>query len=108
MKISINIDPTDKILLKRSLNKHGKAEQYMTSEIRRLSDPYVPFDQGFLKNTAIEGKGYIEYQGPYARRQWHEHKGKGLRGREWVLRMWGDRGKEIVRSVAAFAGGKAK
>lgn len=107
-KVKINIDSTEKILLKRGLDKNGKAQKFMTHEIRRMSDKYVPFRNGPLKNSAVEKPGSIEYVQPYSRRQWHEHKGKGLRGRQWCLRMWSDRGKEIVKSVADMAGGKIK
>lgn len=107
-KVKINIDPTDKILLKRNLNKNGTAQQFFTSEVARLSDPYVPFDKGNLKNTRSVGVNKITYVQPYSRRQWYENKGKGLRGKEWCLRMWANRGKEIVKSVAKLVGGIAK
>lgn len=107
-KVRINIDKTDKILLKRNLNKNGKAQLFFTSEVARLSDPYVPFDKGNLKNTKKVDKDKITYIQPYSRRQWYENKGKGLRGKEWCLRMWANRGKEIVKSVAKLVGGRAK
>ena len=107
-KVKINIDPTDKILLKRNLNKNGKAQMLFTSEVARLSDPYVPFDKGNLKNTKKVGVNKITYVQPYSRRQWYENKGKGLRGKEWCLRMWADRGKEIINSIAKLTGGKVK
>lgn len=121
-KVKINIDSTEKILLKRGLDKNGKAQKFMTHEIRRLSDKYVPYRNGPLKNTAIEKVDQIQYIQPYARYLWYGkvmvgkpkkataknlkyYNGK-LRGRFWVTRMWSDRGKEIVDSVAKFAGGK--
>lgn len=107
-RIRMQIDPVDKILLKRSLGKNGKGQRFFTHEVRRLSDPYVPKRSGILKNTAVETETSITYNTPYARRQYYEHKGNGLRGKLWDVRMWADRGKEIVRSVAAFCGGKAK
>lgn len=107
-RIRMQIDPADKILLKRSLNKNGEGQRFFTHEVRRLSDPYVPKRFGKLKNTAVETKTSITYNTPYARRQYYEHKGDGLRGSHWTERMWADRGKEIVRSVAAFCGGKTK
>lgn len=102
--IKLELDSIDKILLKRSLEKNGKAQQFMTHEIRRLSDPYVPMDSGTLKNTAIEYPDRIQYIQPYAQTQWYKNAGKGQRGRQWVLRMWQDRGKEIVKSVSDFVG----
>ncbi|MEG1411475.1 MAG: minor capsid protein [Bacilli bacterium] len=106
--VRINIDDTQMILLKRKLNNNGEAQKFFTSEVKRLSDPYVPFDSGPLKNTARVDKDKITYTTPYARRQWHEHKGNGLRGSKWCFRMWADRGDDIVRSVASFVGGRAE
>ena len=106
--IKLKTDPADKILLKRNLNRNGKGQQFFTHEVRRLSDPYVPFLSGTLKNTAQELTDRIEYVQPYARRQYYENRGNGLRGSHWTERMWADRGKEIVQSVAAYCGGKTK
>lgn len=107
-KVNINIDPTDKILLKRNLNMNGKAQQFFTSEVARLSDAYVPMDTGTLKNTRKLDINKITYVQPYAKRQWSKNKGKGLRGKEWCLRMWANRGKEIKKSVAKLIGGHVK
>lgn len=107
-KIRLQIDPVDRILLKRSLNKNGAGQQFFTHEVRRLSDPYVPFLTGVLKNTATEEVNRITYNTPYARRQYYENPGTGLRGPHWTERMWADRGKEIVKAVAEYCGGKSK
>lgn len=117
MQVKLMMDPTDKILLKRSMNKNGAAQKFFTHEVRRHCDPYVPMQTGILKNTAVEHTDYIEYVQPYARRQYYENAGtgmkgtggsKGLRGKLWDKRMWADRGKEIVQSLARYCGGRAK
>ena len=41
-KVKLNIDPVDKIMLRRKLNKNGDGQRFFTHEVRRLSDPYVP------------------------------------------------------------------
>ena len=38
-KITLHMDTADKILLKRNLNRNGKAQKFFTHEVRRLSDP---------------------------------------------------------------------
>ena len=106
--IKLQIDPADQILLKRNVSQNGKGQKFFTHEVKRLSDPYVPFQTGTLKNTAQELVTRIEYGQPYARRQYYEHKGDGRRGAHWTERMWADRGKEVVQSVAKYCGGKAK
>lgn len=108
-KIKLEMDPDDRILLKRNLNKNGMGQRFFTHEVRRLSTPYIPRLTGFLsKDSVIESVNNITYNAPYARRQWYEHKGDGLRGPRWTERMWADRGPEIVKATAAFCGGKAK
>ena len=92
-KIKLQIDPTDKILLKRNLNKNGKGQRFFTHEVRRLSTPYVPFLSGYLSNGSVtETPGTITYKA----------------GSHWTERCWADRGKEIVQATAKFCGGKAK
>lgn len=107
MKVKVTLDPAT-VLANRKLGKGGQAQRFTVSEVRRQTDPYVPFLNGPLKNTAVEHEDSIEYVTPYARRQYYEHKGKGLRGSQWEKRMWADRGQEITQSVADYIGGKAK
>ncbi len=115
-RVRLNLDSEQKILLKRNLNKNGKAQKFFTSEVRRMADAYVPFQQGILKNTARVETNRIIYTAPYAKKMYYENKGYGnqgtskggLRGKQWIPRMWVDKGKNIVDSVAGFAGGKRK
>ena len=112
-KVHLQMDPVEKILLKRNLDKNGKGQQFFTHEVRRLSDPYVPFLNGPLSENVTELPNQIIYNSPYARRQWYENQGKNRRfhqlaGGHWTERMWPDRGKEIIRAVAAYCGGRAK
>lgn len=123
-KITLKLDPIEKIMLKRNLGKNSNGQKFFTHEIRRLADSYVPMDSGNLKNTAVEETGRIIYVQPYAKKQWYTHSGyhrikvhgKSVRshtrrvstrkrGREWVLRMWADRKNEIISSVAKYCGG---
>lgn len=65
----------DRILASRGLGPDRQAEKFLASEVHRLSDPYTPFRQGTLKNTAqIEQTGdgtALVYNQPYAHYQWH-------------------------------------
>ena len=65
----------DRILKSRGLGPDRQAEKFLASEVKRLSDPYVPFRQGTLKNTAQivdDGAGTaLVYNTPYAHYQWH-------------------------------------
>lgn len=115
--VRIKMDSTQKILLKRSLNKDGKAQEFFTKEVAKYSDNYIPFKTGRLKNMMVEIEtSKIIYNAPYARKQYYTNKGLGkqgtsiggLRGKQWDRRMWNNRGNEIVKSVAQFVGGRTK
>lgn len=105
--VKIEFSPSQ-ILTTRGLQTNGSAQRFFTGELRRKMDPYIPFLNGPLKNTAIENEDSVQYITPYAQRQYHENKGKGLRGKEWDKRCWADNGDQIVQSVADYVGGKAE
>ena len=48
-KIKLQIDPADKILLKRKLNQNGKGQRFFTHEVRRLSIRMFHFGSGVLQ-----------------------------------------------------------
>lgn len=106
--VKINLDSTANILAKRNLEKGGKAQRFFTSEVYRHADKMTPFDTGILKSNVTLEADSITYKSIYARRQYYENKGKGLRGRLWIPRMWSNEGKTIVQSVAKFVGGETK
>lgn len=67
--VKVDVSAAQKILEKHGLQSGGPAQRFLSSELMRLSDPYVPFDRGALKNSAkidTDGKGII-YDTPYAR-----------------------------------------
>ena len=106
VKVKIQMNPTQSILLKRGLNKNGKAQRFFTHEMRRIMDSRVPFLNGPLKNTAIENENSVDYIQPYAEKQYYENKGNGQRGPMWDKRAWAEEGDSVVESVADFVGGK--
>lgn len=69
-KVTIKLDRADVILAKRGFQKGGKAYVALLSELKRVSDPYVPMDTGMLKDTKVHviiEKCQLVYDGPYAR-----------------------------------------
>lgn len=75
MITTYKVDMTDaeQILNKLGLLPGGTIQKYLTNEIVRISDPYVPFDNGPLKNQvyqSIDGT-WFEYLMPYARYHWY-------------------------------------
>ena len=71
-EIDIHLEGAEKILENHGLQECGPAQKFFTSEIMRLSDPYVPFRSGPLKNSVrptLNWDGII-YNTPYARYHW--------------------------------------
>ena len=109
MSIKLEMKPAQQIILRLKLQKGGPVQKFFASEVARMCDPYVPMETGMLKTVKDVTAEYIHYKSPYARRQYYENKGGHngpLRGKQWDKRMWADRGNEIVRSVAKYAGGR--
>jgi len=114
-KVRVQIDSTQKILLKRSLNQNGAAQVKFTQECAKAFNNYVPFDTGRLKDMSVSMTATsISYNTPYATRQYYENAGKGkqgtqnggMRGMLWDKRSWADNGDKIVKSIAEFCGGR--
>lgn len=85
---------------KRGLNPMGRVQKYIDSEVMRKMDPYTPHLSGTLKDSPLLqtkiGSGLIHQKQPYARRQYYENKGNGLRGKLWFERMKADHIQDIL------------
>lgn len=121
MKGKVDISPA-KILASRGLGGDKSAQKYLASEVKRLSDPYVPMQQGTLKNTLahVAGDGsYVIYEGPYAHYVYYgevmagrppkhytgkplTYHGAPMRGPQWDKRMLADKSKEIENNLDTF------
>ena len=77
----------------------ARFEPLLAHEVKRLCDPYVPFDRGDLKGSARTVGGSVWYSTPYARRQYYEHRGDGLRGAHWEQRMMRSKGTELTAAI---------
>lgn len=116
-KVKVVMDNTQKILLKRALNKDGKAQEVFTKECAKTFNNYIPFDTGRLKDDMVSIEvNRIIFNAPYSRKQYYTNKGLGKqgtqvggkRGKFWDKRAWADNGDSIVKSIADFVGGKSK
>lgn len=115
--VRVEIDGPQKILLKRYLNKNGRAQVEFTKECAKAMNNYIPFKSGRLKDMMITiDTDKVTYNAPYAAKQYYTNKGMGkqgtsvggLRGKMWDKRMWINNGDKIVKTIAEFVGGKAK
>ena len=99
----IIFDNLERMLARRNLETNGKIQKFIDSEVIRLSEPYTPFDTGYLKNNAPKigtsiGSGEVVYNAPYARRQYYEKRGK-----MWFERMKADHKDDILRGALEVA-----
>ena len=97
-----------KAIKKRGLYKGSKVQKFVDSEVIRRMGPYTPRDHGFLEDDAPKirtkiGSGEIVQAAPYARRQYHEHKGNGRRGRKWFERMKVNHKESILKGAMEIA-----
>lgn len=95
----------------------GSLRRLLAAQIITLSDPYVPFDAGYLKNSARveDGGKAISYgatgqSNAYARRWYYERaefSGSPIRGTKWVERAWNDNGQALLNNIEQkLKGGK--
>ncbi len=101
------INPTS--ILVNVTGKQGiKVKKFMANEIVTATEPFVPFRDGYLKNSAtiaLDGN-FIQYNMPYARRLWYgdgfNFNGAPIRGSRWVERSWAVNGNEILLATARY------
>lgn len=121
-----DVSPSD-ILKKRGLEGNHRARKFLASQVARYCDPYVPMQQGILKNSSqvAEDGSTLTYSGPYAHYQHTglvmagrapkhytgaslKYHGGPMRGPEWEKRMMADHAKDLESDLAAYVGGKPK
>lgn len=108
------IEPNDTLKTRLGIEKGGKVQKYIDSQVLRLCDPYVPKDTGALIQSGILhtdiGSGEVAYVTPYARRCYYvpmTFEGRPKRGNYWFSRMKMEGGKEHIASgVKKMTGGK--
>lgn len=120
--MSVKVDlPKAEILKRLGLGGTKEVQKYLASQVKRLCDPYVPMQQGNLKNTAtIAADGsQIVYSQPYAHYQYYgkvmagrapkkytgddlTYHGAPMRGPQWDKRMLLDKARDLEKSVEAY------
>ncbi|PKM65991.1 MAG: hypothetical protein CVU86_06975 [Firmicutes bacterium HGW-Firmicutes-11] len=95
-QVKLQMDTVEDILKRKGVTPGGKVQKFLTSEIQRVSDPYVPFGAGVLKTNISTAPDATEFthESPYSRYHWFGKKmvdpktGKGsfydpATGRHW-------------------------
>lgn len=108
---------TQQIIARRGLEKGGRVQQYIDSEVLRLCEPFVPKDiaaasqggnliQSGITNTII-GSGEVKYNTPYARRWYYmpaRFQGAPQRGNYWFERFKQQYRNQILEGAKEIAG----
>ena len=114
------IKSTAQLLRERGIEKGGKVQKFIDSEVIRCMDPFTPYHNGDLKKSAILGtvigSGRVKYTAPYARRNYYENAGLGnegtqrggRRGRKWFERMKLIYLPQILNGAARLSGAERK
>ena len=135
MKVVTNLDDVGTMLKKRGLEPSGRVQKLFTATCAKEMDPYIPMQQGILKNTRQIGTDKVTYNSPYAKFQYYgklmlgvetrsayakkgerkvvtdkdlKYNGAPKRGKLWDKRMWADKKNKILNDIAKSAGGKAE
>ena len=113
-KTKVLIHDIQKSIAKRGLEVQGRVQQFIDSEVLRLTDPYVPKDRGILKESGTQhtkiGSGKVIYRTPYARRMYYNpqynFQGAPMRGAYWFERFKANHRDEVLRGAKKIAGAK--
>lgn len=112
MATTFKIKPTDKLLSDRGLSNKGRVQQFVDSEVLRLTAPYIPFKTGMLIKSGtlgtVVGTGEVNYIAPYAAKQNQTATSRSYdaqRGGQFFERMKIDHRDEILRGAKKRSGG---
>lgn len=70
--VHADMSPVSDSLRELGLDKGGAAQEFLISELKRMSAPYTPFKEGMLTASAriSKDKEAVEYHNPYAQFHW--------------------------------------
>lgn len=114
--IFVDFNDYKTVLKNHGLDENGVIQKQFTNEVHKLSDPYVPYQNGVLKNNSHIGNDYIIYDSAHARYHWYgklmvgsapkeltnidmSYNGSPTRGPKWVERMWANSSDEIISNL---------
>ncbi len=91
------------IIKNHNMEKGGKAQKYIDSEVLRLSDPRTPKDTGELINSGVRatkiGSGKVVYDAKHAKKMWqgdYKFEGAPTRGSYWAIHAMNDGGTKSI------------
>lgn len=105
MKIKVELKPIQNIFVSLGIQEHGKAQLFLTNEAYRRMSKYVPFRTGKLRDTTTIKPGSVTYEVKYAKRQYYNNKGSGIRGKFWDKRMMSAEQNQLTSDLQKYISG---
>ncbi|GHU57302.1 hypothetical protein AGMMS49975_22610 [Clostridia bacterium] len=110
MSVSFRLNRPAREIVEKHITPQAKL--FMANEVRRLCDPYVPYDTGNLADNVdvlLEGDtGVVHYKAPYARKcyegddiNFHTEK-HALATAHWDKAMFQTRKGDTTKAVQAY------
>ncbi|GHU77052.1 hypothetical protein FACS1894188_10590 [Clostridia bacterium] len=105
VKVSMNMDSISTVLSNHGLEAGGRVQQYITTNLIRMIDGYVPLRAGVLKGSRNNAPPYDEivYDTPYAARLYYNPQYNfnysPQRGAYWDKRAWADNGDKFLSDL---------
>lgn len=127
--MKIKWKPINTILKNHGLEEDGKVNKFLRDTVDRLSDPYIPRQDGNLSRLKTYPDNHsIRYTSPYAKYQYYgklmltknggsyaklgekkvltgtdlNYQGAPKKGARWDKRMWQDKEKSICKDVERY------
>lgn len=112
----VKLQPTSVIKARLGIEPNGRVQQFFTNTCYKHMDKYVPKNEGNLRTIVDIESNSITYEMPYAHYQYIGMREDGTHvvskyttpgtGTYWDKRMWSAEGKDVVKEVQNYVGGK--
>ncbi len=99
----------DEIIKKRGLQKGGRVQKFVDSEVMRQMEPYMPKQTGTMIESMVlateVGSGEVVVNTPYAGKVSKKARKNGQRGAQFFERFKADCKEDILRGASEISGG---
>lgn len=100
----VKMNSVSQIIKDHGLNKDGRVTKFMRDTVDRLSNPFIPFDNGMLRrNKTYPSNHEIKYTSPYAKYQYYGKLMLAKNGSSWA--KLGEKKVETSKSLKYHTSG---
>lgn len=100
--VTVQMNSASTIEKRLGINTNGRAQLFLTNEAYRRWSKYVPFKSGALRDTVDVKAGSVTHLVPYARKQYEQNKGSGIRGKYWDKKMISAEGQQLYKDLENY------